>query len=288
MTKETAIAFVNDRFVPEKEAVVSIFDRSFLYGDGLFASIRFSNGRPFRWRRHMLRIQRGASFLGITIPASDAKLREIAVELVHLNHAPESILRLTISRGIGLRGYSPKSATHPTVTMSVHSLPAIKPELPPKWQLATSSIVLRAADPLAHFKSCNRLQQVLARADADTAGCDEALLLNDAGHAVETASGNLFWINETEVCTPPLGCGILPGVTRSVIFEVCDALGLKMREEDISRDELLQTDGAFASVSSLGVVEITAIDGTTMPAASITSAVREGYDDVLKWETRGA
>jgi len=202
--KENRIAFVNGRFVPEEQAVVSIFDRSFLYGDGLFASIRICNGRPFRWRRHMLRVHRGATVLRMSLPLPDGKLRELALELVRLNKTPNAILRLTISRGVGARGYSPKSATTPMVAMSVHPLPTGRNDSP-VWRLSTSSMILRSSDPLAPFKSCNRLVQVLARAEADAAGCDEALLLNDAGHAVETASGNLFWITDDAVCTSPFG-----------------------------------------------------------------------------------
>src|SRR5438132_7655603 len=116
--KESKLAFVNGTFVAEEQASVSIFDRGFLYGDGLFATIRVCNGRPFRWRRHLLRMNRGANFLRITLPLPDGKLREYATELIRLNNMPEAILRLTISRGIGSRGYSPKMAATPTVTMS--------------------------------------------------------------------------------------------------------------------------------------------------------------------------
>src|SRR5262249_36067488 len=150
------------------------------------------------------------------------------------------ILRLTISRGPGRRGYSPASATTPTIAMTVHLLANAGATSPPAWRLVTSSLTLRASDPLAPFKSCNRLVQVLARGEAEDSGFDEALLLNDAGHAVETASGNLFWLEGEEVCTPPLGTGILPGVTRSVLFEVCEALGHRVQERNITRDNLLR------------------------------------------------
>lgn len=286
--KEIKLAFVNEKFVPEEQAAISIFDRGFLYGDGLFATIRVCNGRPFRWRRHMLRLQRGANFLRIIMPVPDAKLREYATELIRLNNMPDSILRLTISRGIGRRGYSPKMASTPTVTMSLHPSSAER-NAPATWRLRTSSLTLRSSDPLAYFKSCNRLVQVLARAEADEAGFDEALLLNDAGYAVETASGNLFWIDQEHVCTAPLGAGILPGVTRSVIFEVCEALGRRVQERAITCEQLLQAQGAFASMSSRGVVEISAIDDTPMPRADFVPVIREAYEDIVQWETgRGA
>src|SRR2546423_14544290 len=134
---ESKLAFVNEKCVPEEQAAVSIFDRGFLYGDGLFATIRVCNGRPFRWRRHMLRLHRGANFLRINIPFPDPKLREYATELIRLNGMPDSILRLTISRGIGRRGYSPKMASTPTIAMSLHPLPA-QGNGPPIWRLRTS------------------------------------------------------------------------------------------------------------------------------------------------------
>jgi branched-chain amino acid aminotransferase len=282
--KENRFVFLNDKVVPEEQAVISAFDRGFLYGDGLFASIRICNGRPFRWRRHMLRMQRGANFLRLALPIPEPKLRELAIDLVRLNNLPESVLRLTVSRGVGGRGYSPKGVGNPSLVMSVHALPD-QGSRPAEWRLATSSLTLRASDPLAFFKSCNRLMQVVARAEADAAGCDDALLLNDAGHAVETSSGNLFWIDEEQVCTAPLGTGILPGITRSVVFEVCDALGRRVQERNITPADLVKANGVFASVSSLGVVEVAAIDGTEIARNEFVTSIREAYEDVLRWET---
>jgi branched-chain amino acid aminotransferase len=285
--KETKhpIALVNDRFVPEEQAAVSIFDRGFLYGDGLFETVRISNGRPFRWSRHMLRLHRGADFLRIKIPVADARLRELAMELVRLNGAAEAILRLVITRGVSERGYSAKGSGSPTLVMTLHPMVISEAQTPPQWRLVTASIRLRQGDPLASFKSCNRLLQVLARAEADAAGCDEVLFLNDAGDAVETASGNLFWIEKGEICTAPLGTGILPGVTRSVIFEVCEALGERVREQCITPQQLLQSEGAFASVTSLGVVEVIEIDDVSLHRSDLLPAVREGYEQTLKRET---
>ena len=277
------IVLVNDRFVPAEQAAVSIFDRGFLYGDGLFEAVRVSNGRLFRWSRHMLRLHRGANFLRIKVANSDNRLREVAMELVRLNGMTEAILRLTLSRGITARGYSPATAVNPTLVMTINPLP--QNDGPAQWRLATASLRLRAGDPLAPFKTCNRLLQVLGRAEADTAGRDEVLFLNDAGQAVETSSANLFWIEQDEICTAPLGSGILPGVTRSVLFEVCDALGKRVREESIAREQLLQAEGAFASLSSLGVVEIVQIDETELSRSPLISDIRVGYEELLRRET---
>ena len=186
--------------------------------------MRIFNDKPFRWREHLERFQRGAEFLKIKLPFAPEALRGFADELIAKNNLPDALLRVTLSRGIGVRGYSPKGAENPTLVMSLHAAPANTGENP-RWKLITSSHRLPANEPLAHFKTCNKLAQILARAEADAAGANEALLLNTDGFVVEGASSNLFWIEDETVCTPPLASGVLPGVTRAVVLEICKKLG---------------------------------------------------------------
>lgn len=129
-------AFLNGQFVPEAAATVSVFDRSFLYGDGLFETMLVSNGKPFRWMQHMDRLERGAEFLGIKTPFTREALAGCAAELIAQNQMPEALLRLTLSRGVGVRGYSPKGADKPTLVMTLHAIGARIPRAsasrPPK------------------------------------------------------------------------------------------------------------------------------------------------------------
>src|SRR5439155_22721295 len=104
-------------------------------------------------------------------PFPEESLLEFASELVSRNQMPQALLRLTLSRGVGLRGYSPKGAEQPSLVMSLH--PVVSGEMPAQWKLVTSSFRLPANEPLAQFKTCNKLPQILARAEADTAGADE-------------------------------------------------------------------------------------------------------------------
>src|SRR5579872_7442151 len=104
--KIRVLIFLNGEFVPAERAVVSIFDRAFLYGDGLFESMRVLNGKPFRWTQHMERLQRGADYLKIKIPYSAETLKKSVDELITKNKMPNGLLRLTLSRGVGIRGYS--------------------------------------------------------------------------------------------------------------------------------------------------------------------------------------
>ena len=282
---ESRIAYLNGTFIPEEQASVSIFDRAFLYGDGLFATLRISHGQPFRWRRHWLRLHRGAEFLKLELPVPDTKLREMAVELARLNRISEGVLRVTVSRGCGKRGYSPAGATLPTVTMIIEALPSRTRENPLLWRLATSGFKLQSSDPLACFKSCNRLLQVIARAHAEAAGFDEALLVNERGDAVESTSGNLFWIQGDEICTPPLGTGIFPGVTRSVLFEVAESLGSRVNETNVPAEELARVAGVFLSMSSFGVVEVSHIDDHELARSEWVKTLRVELEKLVQSET---
>jgi aminodeoxychorismate lyase len=281
------IVFVNGRFVPESQAVVSVFDRSFLYGDGLFETMLVAKGAPFRWRQHWDRLERGAAFAGISLPFEEAELRKFAARLITENGMPNALMRLTLSRGVGVRGYSPRGADSPVLVMSLHTAVGVNAGALAQWRLRNSSFRLPASEPLAQFKSCNKLAQILARAQADKAGADEALLANTDGFVVEGASSNLFWIEQGSVCTPPLASGVLSGVTRSIVFELCARLELTMQEKNITSSRLLDADGVFLSLSSAGIVEGISLDGQPLHQSPVTKQLHTEYLELLRRETGG-
>ena len=182
------IVFLNGKFVPEAQAVVSIFDRGFLYGDGLFEAIRICSGRPFRWAQHWDRLQKGADLLKLKIPFASDELLKCAQELSAKNQMPEAILRVSLSRGIGERGYSPKGADKPFLAMSLYPVPSIDFNKPPLRKVFVAKISVPANHPLTAIKSTNKLINILARAEADAFGADEALLVNTNGDLAEGTS----------------------------------------------------------------------------------------------------
>jgi len=279
------LVFLNGQFVPEEQAVISIFDRGFLYGDGLFETMRVCNGRVFRWAQHFRRLRQGADFLNIPLSLDGDALGNLARELIQKNKMPEALLRLTISRGIGPRGYSPRNAGPPSVVLSLH--PAPDPAASPRWKLLLASVRLPAGEAIAQFKTCNKLPQILARAEADAAGADEALLSNTDGHVVEGAASNFFWLPDANtLCTPPCAAGILPGVTRTAVLEIAASLPLKIREVNVRREELQRAAGAFLSLSSFGIVEAESLDGIAWPPSPRTSKIQKAYRELLQKETR--
>lgn len=272
-----SVVWIDGRLVPDTEATVSIFDRSFLYGDGLFETVRIHQSILIHWDRHLSRMRDGAMALRLNAPYSDAEITGAAQAMIRRHSAREAILRLTLSRGIGRRGYSVRGANQPRLIITVHALPEIPPDATEGWKLATSEYRLPARDPLTRFKTANKLVQVMARAEAEDAGADEALLLDTDGHLAETASGNLFWIADGAIWTPPLTTGALAGVTRSVVLDLAPRLGLQSGEKLQGIAPLLRADGAFVTQSSQGIISIAEVDGTPLAASPITIRLREAY-----------
>lgn len=275
------IVFLNGQFVPEEQATVSVFDRSFLYGDGLFETMRVTKGKPFRWWEHMERLRKGGDFLGIKIPFACKSLEKHAAELIAKNQMPEALLRLTVSRGVGLRGYSPKGADKPIVVMTLHPFSGAPASGPAHWKLHTASFRLPAGEKLAHFKTANKLAQIMARAEADAVAADEAVLCNTDGFVVEGASSNLFWVEGDTICTPPLASGILAGVTRAVTLELCQKLGLVSAERQITPENLRRAQGVFVTLSSLGVVVAAMLDGEFLNHSPVVEKLSTAYAELL-------
>jgi aminodeoxychorismate lyase len=282
------IVFLNGELVPQEQATVSVLDRGFLYGDGLFETLLVLSGKPFRWRQHLERLHRGADFLKIQVPFQPDDLRRFLDELIAANGMPHAVLRLTLSRGTGPRGYSPRGADQPVLVMTLHPAPPFAPNPPARWRLVTATCRLPAHEPLAQFKTCNKLPQIIGRSQADAADAHEALLLNTNGAVVEAAGSNLFWIQKGTPVTPPVASGVLPGVTRTVVFEICQTIGLSIREDSITRKQLLQVEGIFLSLSSAGIVEAVSLDGQLLGQSSLTGKIRDAYNLLLRSETGGA
>jgi aminodeoxychorismate lyase len=273
------ITFLNGQFVPEAQAVIPVNDRGFMYGDGLFETVRVVNGRPFRLAQHLERMTRGADFLKIKPPFAPKELQQFVEQLIEQNQMPEAILRVTLTRGPGERGYTPNAEGRPTVVMTLHAAPAS--ENPIHWSLITSPFRVLAADPLSSFKTLNKLTHVMARAEAMARGADEALLINTNGEVAETASGNLFWVYNDKICTTPTGRGVLPGITRAVVLEICQALGLQTNKRVIKPEALRNSEGIFVTQSALGIVPVAMFDGEPSAPSPLVDQIFSAYRESL-------
>jgi aminodeoxychorismate lyase len=276
--------FLNGAFLPEAAAMVPVNDRGFMLGDGLFETTRVARGRPFRLAQHLERLTRGADYFKIKLPFSAREIQKFAAELVVRNEVPEAILRVTLTRGPGERGYSPNGANQPTLAMTLQPLRAPNHDEPLQWSLVTSSFRLPASDALAAFKSTSKVLNVLARSEAEANGADEALLLNTNGEVAETASGNLFWVYRDKICTVPTGRGVLPGITRAVVLEICQSLGLETSKRVIKPEMLRNAEGLFVTQSALGIVPVASFDGLPVAPSPLTDQIASAYEEMLEHE----
>lgn len=276
--------FLNGQFVTEGHAVVSIDDRGFMYGDGLFETMRVFNGKPFRMAQHLERMVRGADFLRIKLPFTPKELQQFAAQLVEKNQMPDSVLRVTLTRGPGERGYTPKGAETPTMVMTLHPAPPLDPNSPPQWSLITSAYRIPASDPLSSFKTTNKLVSIMARTEAVEKGADEALITNTNGEVAETAGANLFWVYNNKICTTPTGRGVLPGLTRAVVLEICQVLALPTNKRVIKPEALKNAEGIFLTQSALGVVTISSLNGEQVPQSPLVEKIHRVYCEMLAKE----
>lgn len=276
-------AFVDGKFVPEENAVVSVFDRAFRYGDALFEAVLVRHGRMFRWPQHAARLERSASVLKMAVPGGKDTLESAAKELVRMNRMTDAVVRIQVSRGTGPRGYAPSGSEKPFVVISLHPAPQRPPE-ETRWKLIVSSLRIAAHDPLVQHKTCSRLLQVMAAAETKERGADEALLLNTDGHVTEGSTSNVFWIDRGCVCTAPLQSGVLPGVTRAAIFEICDSLGIPRAERTVGPESLKSCEGVFVSLTSRGIVEAESLEGHPLPRSPVTARLRNEFEALLERE----
>jgi len=277
---------LNGKICEEEDARIPVYDRSFCYGDGLFETFRVHNGRAFRLTEHLNRLCRSAEALGFRIPFGIDDIEDGIDALVAECGMSEAMARLHLSRGVGRRGYSPRGSNTPSYTLTFHPAPEVEPGRPRAWRMKTSSFRINPADPLIAHKTASRMVNVLARAEAEEAGYDDAFFLNLDGRVAEATCANVFWLEGNRVCTPPLSSGALPGITRALVIELCRRLHLPTEEKDLPLDRLKAVDGAFLTLSSLGIIEIGRVDQTILPIHETTRRLHQKWWNTVLEETR--
>jgi len=262
------LVHVNGRLVPEDEAVVSVFDRGFLFGDGLFESMRSLGGTVFRIDRHQARLRHAAALIGLEADAALAAIPDAIQGLLAANRLTEARIRVTVTRGPGRPGEYASAPGPPTVVMSAAPFFGVDPELRRRGVAVAISerrqVPAATLDP--SIKTTSRLHAVLARREAQAAGAFEAILLDHSGHLTEGTVSNLFLVAGDALLTPPAPGVGLPGVTRGAVLEIARAAGLPAREEPLRAGRLGDADEAFLTNTSWEVLPVTRVDGRPLGA----------------------
>jgi branched-chain amino acid aminotransferase len=258
--------YVDGKFLPEAEAKISVFDHGLLYGDGIFEGIRFYNGRVFRLEEHLERLWDSARSICLEIPMTQREMSDALLETIRQNSLREGYIRLLVTRGVGNLGLNPAQCKHPSVIIIVATI-TLYPASVYQNGLTVVTCATRRTNPSAlnpAVKSLNYLNNVMARIEANLAGADEALMLNDAGNVAECTADNIFIIKRGQIFTPPITAGALRGITRSVVFDIAAELGVKISETDITRHDVFIADECFLTGTAAEIIPVIKADGRTI------------------------
>ena len=260
--KEAKI-YVDGKFYSEANAKISVFDHGLLYGDGIFEGIRFYNGRVFRLEEHLERLWDSARSICLEIPMTHEEMTEAVLETIRQNHLHDGYIRLLVTRGIGNLGLNPEQCKSPSVIIIAATI-ALYHENFYRKGLSIVTCATRRSNPASlnpAVKSLNYLNNVMARIEANLAGADEALMLNDAGNVAECTADNVFIIKRDQIFTPPITAGALRGITRSIVFEIAAEFGLSVVEADFTRHDVFVADECFLTGTAAEIVPVVKADG---------------------------
>jgi branched-chain amino acid aminotransferase len=251
--------YLNGKFVPAAEATVSVFDRSFVYGDGVFEGIEVENGGIFKLDAHVERLYRSAAFLRIPIPMPKSEMREAIVEVVRRSELRNGYVRPLVSRGAGPLGLERVAELGPpTVVVMPQHRPPKEARRYRAVVLATRRNPAQCLDP--RVKSNNYLNNVLGKFEQLDAGADAGIFLDVDGFVSECCGENLFAVSEGRLATPP-ATRTLDGITRQTVIALAREAGIQVAETEMTRYDLYTADELFLTATLSGIGYIVEVDG---------------------------
>ena len=263
-----ATVSVNGRITADRDAVISVFDHGFLYGEGIYETMRTYGGRPFLYDRHMRRLRRSAELIALPLPFSDDALASQIDATVAASdiRGSELYIRVLVTRGVGDLTYDLRATPQPSVVIIV------KPHVDPPANLYTNGARVVIVDIVRNhpgsvnpmIKSNNLVNSALAMQEALRRGAFEGIMRNYRGELTECTTSNLFVVRGGEALTPPLGAGLLPGITREFLFDIGGEAGVVVREQTLRDDDLYGADEAFLTGTTRELIPITTVDDRTI------------------------
>ena len=270
--------FVNGKFYSEQNAKISVFDHGLLYGDGVFEGIRAYHGRVFKLKEHIDRLFYSAKAILLDIPMTHRQLMDATVEACRRNSITDGYIRLVVTRGAG---------SNPQVIIIADKIQLYPPSLYKKGMeiitVATTRNHHNAVNPA--IKSLNYLNNILAKIEANTAGYEEAIMLNAEGYVAECTGDNVFIIKGDQMYTPALSSGALHGITRQTAIDLVGEMGIPPTEPNLTRYDLYNADECFLTGTGAEIVPVVKIDerviGNGKPGP-VTKKLVKAYKELTK------
>lgn len=280
------IVYLNGEMIPVSQAKISVMDYGFLYGYGLFETMRAYGGKIFRLDDHLERLSHSSEILGISI-----KTREIesaVKDTMQANQLSEARVRVTVSIGEGEMVPNPGTCNEPTILVVAGSYHPYPEDVYRKgFRAIISSIRRNSQSGLSRLKSANYLDSMLARQEARAAGVDEAICLNDKGLLAEASMSNIFLVSDGILKTSGEESGILPGITRQVVLELAGQLNIKASKQDILPEDIYQAQEAFLTNSLMEIMPLVEVNGKQIGSGKpgeLTQRLMKEYRETVRGE----
>ncbi|OZM56188.1 D-amino-acid transaminase [Lottiidibacillus patelloidae] len=276
------LAFYNGEFIESTEKIVSLEDRGYLFGDGVYEVVRIYNGKPFMLEEHLERLKNSAEALHIPMPYSDEEFKQyIAEGLNRLNESNVDIY-MQITRGSAPRNHVFDKDIQPVTAMIFRKSKKIADDIRENG----GSVLLREDQRWAncYIKSLNLLPNILAKNEAAEKGCYEAIFYKD-NVVTEGSASNIFVVKNNELYTTPLHKGILPGITRIAVLKVAKELNIIIHEEFFTPHFLKEADECFVTSTTSEVLPITIVEGEKISngkVGELTKNIYEGFKELTK------
>ena len=256
-----AIVYINGKYVSREEAQINVYDHGLLYGDGVFEGIRVYNYKVFKLKEHLDRLYDSARCIYLSIPMDKDEMSQIVEETVKRSQYQDAYIRLVVTRGVGNLGLNP-IGTSPSVICIVDGISLYPSKMYEEgMSVIISSVTRNHVNCISpRIKSLNYLNNILAKLEAISAGCSEAIMLNSQGYVAECSADNIFICKGGVIKTPPLSAGPLAGITRDTLIELARSNGYTLLEENLTTYDLYTADEIFLTGSAAEMIPITKID----------------------------
>jgi branched-chain amino acid aminotransferase len=279
--------WINGKLCDKSEAKISVFDHGLLYGDGIFEGIRIYAGRVFRLREHTDRLYESARHILLEIPLNREQMMQAVLDTVKANAKQDGYIRLVVTRGAGSLGLDPNKCSDPQVIVIVDDISLYPAEFYERGlHVITASIIRNHPNALnPRIKSLNYLNNILAKIEAVSAGCQEAIMLNHNGEVAECTGDNIFIVKHGVLRTPHMVAGILEGVTRNAILELARAAKITVQEMALTRHDVYSADECFLTGTAAEVAPVVQCDGRPVgngKPGPVTRQLRERFHQLVR------
>ncbi|GAB4389225.1 MAG: branched-chain-amino-acid transaminase [Thermodesulfovibrionales bacterium] len=276
--------YLNDRTVPRAEATVSVFDHGFLYGDGVYETLRVYDGVAFMLEEHIARLQRSAALTGLDLGRPSDAIKLAMYETLTVNDFRNAYVRIMATRGFGPPGIDPDLCKEPTFVIIAEEF---KPYPRAFYESGVKVIIPRtrrnhpdALNP--RIKSLNFLNNILAKIEAKQAEAYEALMLNSAGRLAEGTITNVFFMKGGVLCTPSVECGILDGITRGIVLDLAVRDGVTVREGEFTPEDIYAAEEVFITNTTLEVMPVSKVDDREYEVGDTARLLLKSYRQEVK------